>query len=94
VVYPRYGELILKYTERRLWGSGAQTVARILELPVAPAVPDLVGPTGGGGRATAAAVISAVTTAPFAELVLDGASQGLVALSLCTTYSSSLHQIR
>ena len=49
-----------------------KTVARILELPAAPGTtpPDL--------RASAGTTIQAVTTAPSAELFLDGVTQGVV----------------
>jgi hypothetical protein len=44
-----------------------KTVARVLNLPAAPAI----------ASSTAAATISAVTTAPFSALYLDGVSQGV-----------------
>lgn len=52
-----------------------KTVARILELPTAPGAPPppLRTANKGGGD-----VISAVTTAPFSELFLDGVSQGVL----------------
>ena len=49
-----------------------KTIARVLELPAAPMGPDVAR----GIRGTTG--ISAVTTAPFAELFLDGVGQGVL----------------
>ena len=56
-----------------------KTVARILELPGAPTPPDTTTAAIGTEDAKKQATISAVTSAPFAQLFLDGVDLGVIA---------------